>query len=368
MPDDKYDIDVLSVVKSQGYDKYKQKRRSHSRDDTVYVSHGSESEIKEVCTGIQQKQLFNDEECTKIEECINEVVRNGENNMYKEHTVDRAPLRVKYFFGEGYTYGKQMDQKGPGQERLYQKGVVDAIPSWINKLLVKPLEDAGMIKKKWVTSAVINDYYPGGCIVSHIDPVHIFERPIVSVSFFSTAALSFGCRFSFKPIRVSEPVVCLPIKRGVATSIRGYAADSITHCIRPQDIKQRRAVIILRRTYDDAPRQGEVIHHHTILNSDRNKNHSRNRSLGSTVNERNSANHKRPRHSEGNTPYNGGSLSKRRRSDADAKHRELKSKKSTKDDKPKKHHRSKSESGNSPEKHISIVEKSNQRRAKPFFM
>uniref|UniRef100_H0X7V5 Uncharacterized protein n=1 Tax=Otolemur garnettii TaxID=30611 RepID=H0X7V5_OTOGA len=34
----------------------------------------------------------------------------------------------------------------------------------------------------------------------------------------------------------------------------GYAADEITHCIRPQDIKERRAVIILRKTRLDAPR------------------------------------------------------------------------------------------------------------------
>lgn len=29
--------------------------------------------------------------------------------------------------------------------------------------------------------------------------------------------------------------------------VSGYAADEITHCIRPQDIKERRAVIILRK-------------------------------------------------------------------------------------------------------------------------
>ena len=28
----------------------------------------------------------------------------------------------------------------------------------------------------------------------------------------------------------------------------------VTHCIRPQDVVHRRAVIILRRVYDDAPR------------------------------------------------------------------------------------------------------------------
>jgi len=30
-------------------------------------------------------------------------------------------------------------------------------------------------------------------------------------------------------------------------SVSGYAADDITHCIRPQDVKARRAVIIVRR-------------------------------------------------------------------------------------------------------------------------
>lgn len=34
---------------------------------------------------------------------------------------------------------------------------------------------------------------------------------------------------------------------GFFLSCSGYAADDITHCIRPQDVVQRRAVIILRR-------------------------------------------------------------------------------------------------------------------------
>lgn len=33
----------------------------------------------------------------------------------------------------------------------------------------------------------------------------------------------------------------------MSTHFSGYAADDITHCIRPQDIKERRAVIILRK-------------------------------------------------------------------------------------------------------------------------
>ncbi len=30
--------------------------------------------------------------------------------------------------------------------------------------------------QNWINSAVINDYKAGGCIVSHIDPPHLFER------------------------------------------------------------------------------------------------------------------------------------------------------------------------------------------------
>uniref|UniRef100_A0A8C4R0T5 Alkylated DNA repair protein alkB homolog 5 n=1 Tax=Eptatretus burgeri TaxID=7764 RepID=A0A8C4R0T5_EPTBU len=125
---------------------------------------------------------------------------------------------------------------------------------WIYELVIRRLEERRILAKGFVNSAVINDYLPGGCIVSHVDPIHIFERPIVSVSFFSDSALSFGCKFSFRPIRVSKPVLSLPIAQGCVTVISGYAADEITHCIRPQDIKSRRAVIILRRTRTDAPR------------------------------------------------------------------------------------------------------------------
>jgi alkylated DNA repair protein alkB family protein 5 len=168
--------------------------------------------------------------------------------------VGRAPLRNKNFFGEGYTYGSQLQKRRPGQERLYPPGDVDEIPEWVHQLVIQKLVEHRVIPEGFVNSAVINDYQPGGCIVSHVDPIHIFERPIVSVSFFSDSALCFGCKFQFKPIRVSEPVLSLLVRRGSVTVLSGYAADEITHCIRPQDIKERRAVISLRKSRVDAPR------------------------------------------------------------------------------------------------------------------
>ena len=65
--------------------------------------------------------FFNSEQCAIIENEIDNTAILADQGIYKEHTVDRSPLRVKYFFGEGYTYGSQMTQRGPGQERLYAK-------------------------------------------------------------------------------------------------------------------------------------------------------------------------------------------------------------------------------------------------------
>lgn len=235
------------------------KRKYRDSDDDDYGHSDDSAELREqearrVKSSIQQKSIFSPEQCKLIEEKIDEVVAKAEAGLYRKHTVDRAPLRNKYFFGEGYTYGAQLEKRGPGQERLYRKGQVDEIPGWVHELVIKRLVSDGVIPDGFVNSAVINDYQPGGCIVSHVDPLHIFARPIVSVSFFSDSALCFGCRFQFKPIRVSEPVFMLPVRRGSVTMLSGYAADDITHCIRPQDIKERRAVIILRKTRPDAPR------------------------------------------------------------------------------------------------------------------
>ena len=67
----------------------------------------------------------------------------------------------------------------------------------------------------------------GGCIVSHVDPIHIFARPIITVSFFSDSALCFGCKFYFKPIRTSKPLYILPVNRGSVTLLSGYSADEV---------------------------------------------------------------------------------------------------------------------------------------------
>ena len=96
---------------------------------------------------------------------------------------------------------------------------MDDVPDWIYRLVVDRLVEAKVLPEGFVNCAVINDYQAGGCIVSHIDPPHIFDRPIVTVNFFSDSALCFGCRFAFKPMRTSKPIYLVPLVRGGVTSI-----------------------------------------------------------------------------------------------------------------------------------------------------
>jgi len=207
----------------------------------------------------QINDFFNDSMCRKIEKKIDQISEKAKCGLYKQKTYDHAPLRNKFFFGEGYTYGNQMETKGPGSERIYSKGEVDEVPKWIEKHIVQKLYSEKIVKEGFINSAVINEYFPSGCIVSHIDPIHIFDRPIISISFNSKSYLSFGVKFSFNPIRTTEPIVQLPLERGCMTSLSGYSADNVTHSIRPQDITERRCVIILRRVFPDAPRVGDPV-------------------------------------------------------------------------------------------------------------
>ena len=43
-----------------------------------------------------------------------------------------------------------------GNERLYPAGEVDPIPDWVQEMVIKPIEDAGIVEK--VSSLSINQY------------------------------------------------------------------------------------------------------------------------------------------------------------------------------------------------------------------
>lgn len=140
--------------------KHRKRKYRESDDDEYEHSDDStdlrEQEARRVRSSIQQKSIFTPEECARIEKKIDEVVAHAEAGLYREHTVDRAPLRNKYFFGEGYTYGAQLEKRGPGQERLYRKGEVDEIPSWVYELVINRLVTNGVIPEGFVNLSLIH--------------------------------------------------------------------------------------------------------------------------------------------------------------------------------------------------------------------
>lgn len=139
---------------------------------------------------------------------------------------------------------------------------VDPIPEWVYQKLILKLEEKGVASRGWINCAVVNDYKPGGMIVSHIDPPHLFARPIFICSFFATGRLSFGASFGFlsagegkglKP-EGKAPKFTVSMPRGSLVTMDGYSANGITHGIRPIDLDGRRVSIILRHVFTNAPR------------------------------------------------------------------------------------------------------------------
>ena len=63
---------------------------------------------RRITESVESKVLFSREDCEEIEERILEVCKKGDRGGYKPCTVDRAHLRNKFYFGEGYVYGPQV--------------------------------------------------------------------------------------------------------------------------------------------------------------------------------------------------------------------------------------------------------------------
>mmetsp|Transcript_5613 Transcript_5613/g.9367 ORF Transcript_5613/g.9367 Transcript_5613/m.9367 type:complete len:554 (-) Transcript_5613:147-1808(-) len=214
---------------------------------------------------LQSLPLFTSTECEELEALIEKVVIDAQRGLFKPHSVDLTPMRNKYFFGFAYTYGAQKEHPGAhGVEAVWPPEDTSPIPAWIHEKIISKLEARRVVPKGWINSATINDYAPGGCIVSHIDPPWLFDRPIIGLNLFSDCNLVFGTKFSFPheaDIETTTPVLVHRSLRGHATVMKGYSANKITHAIRPCDLPTRRAAIILRRVLPSAPvlTKGKVV-------------------------------------------------------------------------------------------------------------
>merc|ERR1712079_785975 len=96
----------------------------------------------------------------------------------------------------------------------------------------------------WIDSVVMNDHRTGGSIVAHVDPP-LFARPIFLASFHYPAKLVFGA--SFDPMRSVKPCYSQLLCRGSVLMLDRYAANNVTHGIRPEDLLGPRRVSITMR-------------------------------------------------------------------------------------------------------------------------
>lgn len=198
--------------------------------------------------------FWSPDECQNIENWINSTETRANLGLLRgERTLDKTPHRSKYFFGHGYTYGQGMR----GREELLPLGMVDEIPDWMFKYLIRPLEERGVVPEGWIDSVVMNDYRPGSSIVAHVDPPRLFARPILTATFFCSARLVFGA--SFDVARTTPPAYTQLLERGCLLALDGYAANRVTHGIRPEDLLgHRRVSIVLRHVLPQEPREAEI--------------------------------------------------------------------------------------------------------------
>jgi len=200
--------------------------------------------------------FWNPQQCAQIEAWIDDTCWRGAAGLLPgANTVDTTPCRTKYFFGNGYTYGRGLR----GREALLPLGSVCPIPDWLQHLVIAPLESRGMIPPGWVDSVVMNDYRTGSSIVAHVDPPRLFARPILTASFFEPARLVFGA--SFDPERKTPPAYAQFLTRGSVLMMDGYSANKVTHGIRPEDMMGDRRVSMILRHLIVAPPESLTLYY-----------------------------------------------------------------------------------------------------------
>ena len=158
-----------------------------SKKAEQYISHGSASERREILDGIKGFSIFDADDVEDLEKNCTSMIERGGKGKFRVKSIgtylvfdrkltkpsDISRLRMKYFFGHGYDYGG-----GKGSEKFFNPKDISPIPEWIYEKIIKKMEKTGIVDKNWINSVVINDYEPGGFIVQHQDPPHLFERKV----------------------------------------------------------------------------------------------------------------------------------------------------------------------------------------------
>lgn len=129
-------------------------------------------------------------------------------------------------------------------------------PLWINDQIINPMVKNNIVKENFINSIAMNIYHDGTeGLAQHYDDATRFRQPIYTLRLFSDSRLSFGSQF----YGYYNSGFFIPLPRGCicVMSESGYAANGITHCIRPVDMEGKSVALILRQIHPDAVKEAE---------------------------------------------------------------------------------------------------------------
>lgn len=191
-----------------------------------------EALAKKIAAGISsQPDFFSVEQCRQIEAHIDELNELARRGAFQRFTVDKSPLRCKYFFGEGYTYGSQLERKGPGMEKLYPVGAIDAIPKWIKKYVVRPLEKAKVIPKVRVHASLVLNVATKCTHHSPLCLIRTGPTPLSSTTIFPAAVSSVTwIPSTSSTVRLSPAPSSQTARSPSAASSHSARSERADHC------------------------------------------------------------------------------------------------------------------------------------------
>lgn len=236
-------IELISLTsKREGYDEH----RWHFPVDNMPTDAGGDSTSVGITT---YSGVFTAKELDDIEHLIDKELLEAPKGRFLPETFQcnrrgKKPIRTKIFFGSRYLWGN-----GKATLRDPTAGIradVDPVPDWLCELVEKRLIAVGLIARDWLNSFAINVYHDGSLgLAPHMDDTSRFEQPIFSLRLYSSSRLTFGAQAQ----GMTNPLFFIPMPRGCITVMEdgGYAANKLTHCVRPSDMSGKSASIVMRR-------------------------------------------------------------------------------------------------------------------------
>ncbi|GMH32701.1 hypothetical protein BSKO_00535 [Bryopsis sp. KO-2023] len=192
------------------------------------------------------KNILSAAEQETLVHCIEQWLDQGERGklLGRTYTAPKKWLKGKgrrtVQFGCCYNYAVDNQGRKPG---IITEEAVEPMPLILTALSQRLVRWGILPSSKKPDSGIVNVYEEGDCIPPHIDN-HDFDRPFVTISLVSTAAINFGARLQVLGPGDFSSSFQLMLPPGSCLVLKGNGADIAQHCI--PSVKSRRISITLR--------------------------------------------------------------------------------------------------------------------------